>query len=118
LRLRASSTLFRLRTADDIAQRLRFYNTGSGQNPVVLAAHLNGKNYAGAGFKEVLYFINVDKKAHTLVLPEEQGKLYQLHPVHRAKHAADQRPAREARYAAPTGRFTVPARAAVVYVVR
>jgi pullulanase/glycogen debranching enzyme len=118
LRLRASSTLFRLSTADDVAKRLRFHNAGTAQNPVVLAAHLNGKNYAGAGFKEVLYFINVDKKAHTLVLPEEQGKPYQLHPVHRAKHAADQLPAREARYAAPTGSFTVPARTAVVYVVR
>ncbi len=118
LRLRASSTLFRLRTAEDIAQRLRFYNTGSQQNPVVLAAHLDGKNYAGAGFKELMYFINVDKQAHALVLPEEQGKPYQLHPVHRARNAADKRPARDARYAAATGSFTIPARTALVYVVR
>jgi hypothetical protein len=33
-------TLFRLRSADDIKQRLRFFNTGLEQEPTVIAAHL------------------------------------------------------------------------------
>ena len=41
LAIRASSTLFRLRSAEDIHQRLRFVNTGPNQEPTVLAGELN-----------------------------------------------------------------------------
>ena len=117
LRIRASSTLFRLRSAGDIKQRLRFHNTGPTQNPVVVAGHLDGAGYAGAGFAEILYLVNVDTTAQELVLPAERGKRYVLHPVHRVDGAADKRPVEAARYDAGTGRFVVPARTAVVYVV-
>ncbi|MEO6264304.1 MAG: alpha-1,6-glucosidase domain-containing protein [Luteimonas sp.] len=117
LRIRASSTLFRLRAADDIKQRLRFHNTGPAQNPVVIAGHLDGAGYPGAGFAEILYLVNVDKRAQTLVLPAERGKAYVLHPVQQNRDAADPRPRDAARYKAGTGRFVVPARTAVVYVV-
>ena len=116
LRIRASSTLFRLRSAEDIKQRLRFRNTGAGQNPVLMVGHLDGAGYPGAGFKEVLYLLNADAKAHMLQLPEEAGKAYVLHPVQRSPAAADTR-VREARYQSTRGRFSVPARTAVVYVV-
>jgi len=118
LRIRASSTLFRLRSAQDIAQRLRFYNTGPAQNPVLLAAHLDGRGYAGANFAELLYLVNVDKVAHRLHIEPERAKRYVLHPVHQALRAADQRAAGQARYQAASGQFTVPARTAVVFVVR
>jgi pullulanase len=117
LRIRASSTLFRMRSADDINARLTLLNTGSAQLPTVLAGHLRGDGYAGAGFNEVLYLINVDKLSHDLVLASEQNKNYLLHPVHRAPNAADHRPIEQARYDADSGRFTVPARTALVYVV-
>ncbi|MEJ7806575.1 MAG: alpha-1,6-glucosidase domain-containing protein, partial [Telluria sp.] len=61
LRIRASSTLFRLRSAADIGERLRFLDTGI---PTVIAARIDGKGYPGAGFGAVTYFINVDKVAH------------------------------------------------------
>jgi hypothetical protein len=35
LRIRASSTMLRMRGADDINRRLRFFNTGSHQEPTV-----------------------------------------------------------------------------------
>lgn len=117
LKIRSSSTLFRLRTAADIKARLAFHNTGSGQNPVVIAGHLDGNGYAGAGFKEVLYFVNVDKAAQQITIDAEKGKAYVLHPVQAAAGAADPRPRTEAAYDAATGRFTLPARSAVVYVV-
>lgn len=117
LRIRSSSTLFRMRTSNDVETRLSFRNVGPEQNPLVIAAHLDGANYAGAGFREVLYFINVSPEAQTLVLPEEAGKTYVLHPVQRAAQATDQRPAREARYDAKNAAFVIPARTAVVYVV-
>jgi pullulanase-type alpha-1,6-glucosidase len=115
LKIRASSTLFRMRTAADIRQRLHFLNTGSAQVPTVVAARLDGAGYAGAGFKTVTYLINVDKVEQSIVADGEKGKQYRLHPVHTAAGAADQR-ARAARYDSATGRFTVPARTAVVFV--
>ena len=117
LRLRASSSLFRLRTALDVQQRLHFPNTGPGQNPVVMAGHLDGRGYPGAGFDELLYLVNVSPEAQTLALPGQRGKAYRLHPVHRAADAADARPRQGARYDARRGRFTVPPRTAVVFVV-
>ena len=114
LRLRDSSTLFRLRTADDVRQRLRFHNTGPGQDPVMIAAQLDGRGYPGAGFAEVLYLVSVAPEARELVIPEAAGKPYALHPVQAA--GADPRP-RDATFAPASGRFTVPPRTAVVYVI-
>ena len=117
LRIRAGSTLFRLRSADDIRQRLRFFNTGPTQEPTVLAAHLDGRGYAGAGFVELMYFVNVDTRAHDFALPEAAGRDYVLHPVHRDPAAADRRPAQAAAFQREQGRFTLPPRTAVVFVV-
>ncbi|MES2297974.1 MAG: alpha-1,6-glucosidase domain-containing protein [Pseudomonadota bacterium] len=115
LRIRASSTLFRLRSAADIVQRLRFYNTGPAQEPTVIAARLDGAGYPGAAFRSLLYFINVDKVTHQIAVPEEKDRHYALHPVQRSAAAADQR-ARAASYDAASGAFTIPARSAVVFV--
>ncbi len=116
LKIRSSSTLFRMRTAADIRQRLTFHNTGSGQVPTVLAGHMNGNGYAGAGFGEVLYLVNVDKVPQTVTIDALKGKAFQLHPVHGAATAADKRAA-QATYTAASGAFTIPARTAVVFVV-
>jgi pullulanase/glycogen debranching enzyme len=116
LRIRSSSTLLRLRTGDDVKSRLVFYNTGSTQVATVLAGHLDGTGYAGAGFKELLYLINVDKVSQTLTIDALKSKAFVLHPVQAAAGAADRRAA-AATYAAGTGAFTVPARTAVVFVV-
>jgi pullulanase/glycogen debranching enzyme len=118
LRIRASSTLFRLRSADDIKSRLRFLNTGSGQNPVVIAAALDGNGYAGAGFKRIVYLVNVGVTEQVLAAPSEVGLPLELHPVHQAAGAADQRVATGAKFDAATGRFMLPARSAVVFVQR
>jgi pullulanase-type alpha-1,6-glucosidase len=117
LRIRSSSTLFRLRSAADIEARLRFLNTGPDQVPEVIAAHLQGDGYPGAGFREILYLVNVDREPHALQFDAERGKRYVLHPAHRAPAAADRRAAEESRYDPQAGRFTVPARTAVVFVV-
>ncbi len=117
LKIRRSTTLLRLRTADDIKRRLVFLNTGSGQEATVLAAVVDGRRYAGARFQKLAYFINVDKAEHTITAPALQGQAFELHPVHTAPSAADPRAA-QARYDAASGSFTVPARTAVVFVVR
>jgi pullulanase len=115
LRIRASSSLFRLRTTADVRQRLTLLNTGPAQEPTVLVGHLDGAGLAQAGFAELLYLINADVEAHELTLPSERGKAYLLHPVQRAAQAADER-AREAQFDAAKGRVRVPPRTAVVFV--
>jgi hypothetical protein len=109
--------LFRLRTAADVEARLSFPNSGPDQVPEVIAGHLQGQGYPGAGFDEILYMVNVDIESHELQLGSERGKRYVLHPVHRAPGAADRRAADAAGYDPSTGRFSVPARTAVVFVV-
>ena len=116
LAIRASSPLFHLRTAGEIKQRLTFYNTGSQQEPTVIAGHLDGRGYPHAGTDDLLYLVNVDKVPHTLAIPGERAKPYHLHPVHRRFDAADRRPATAARYDRATGAFTIPPRTAVVFV--
>ncbi len=116
LRIRASTRLFRLDSADAIRARLRFENVGPKQEPTVIAAHLDGAGLEGARFAELMYFINVDRRAHTIAVPSARDKAYRLHPVQRAAEAADRR-ARRARFVADRGEFVVPPRSAVVFVI-
>jgi pullulanase/glycogen debranching enzyme len=115
LAIRASSTLFRMRSTEDIVQRLRFFNTGPQQEPTVLAAWIDGKGYSGAKFAGLSYLVNVDKVAHKVADETLRGKRLVLHPVHRAANAADNRAA-QARFDSANGSFTVPPRTAVVFV--
>ena len=115
LKIRASSTLFRLRSAADIRERLRFYNNGPAQVATVIAARIDGNNYAGANFAAVDYFINVDKVAHELRIDQAKGRTLRLHPVHLNPAAADKRAA-AANFDSATGTFSIPARTAVVFV--
>ena len=117
LRIRASSRLFRLRSAAEIKARLGFPNTGPAQNPVVQVGHLDGRGLDGANFSELLYFINVDDTAQVVSLPAQASKPWTLHPVHLDTSAADPRPRQDAIHDRATGRFTVPPRTALVYVV-
>jgi pullulanase/glycogen debranching enzyme len=115
LAVRASSTLFRLPTAAEVRRRLRFFNTGSIQNPTVVAASLNGEGYPGAAFKGISYFINVDKVGHTVTDEQAAGKALRLHPVFLAPNVADKR-ATQATFDPATGSFSIPPRTAVVFV--
>ena len=115
LKIRASTTLLRLRTAEDIKQRLLFLNTGPSQVPTVLAAYINGSGYPGAGFSELIYLVNVDKVEQVLTVPAAVGRNLALHPVHRAADAADKR-AQQARFDSASGVFRIPPRTAVVFV--
>ena len=81
------------------------------------AGQLDGAGYPGAGFRELLYLVNVDTRPRELTLPAEQGKAWHLHPVHLAPAAADPRPASAARYDAASGRFSTPPRTALVWVL-
>ncbi len=117
LRIRASTTLLRLRGADEVAARLRFFDTGPAQRGTLMVGHLDGRGLAGAGFAELLYLLNADRQPATLALPALAGRAFVLHPVQRAPGAADARVAAQSSWDAATGTVQVPARSAVVYVI-
>ena len=116
LKIRASSKLFRLNTTAEIIKRLKFYNVGAAQIPTVIVGHLNGEGLAGANFKEVLYFINVNPKQQALNIDAVAGKAWQLHPVHLHASAADKRVAGTSNAETKSGKFVLPSRSAVVFV--
>ena len=118
LRIRASSRLLRLGSSAEVQRRLRLHNTGPAQNPVLIAAELDGRELDGAGFAGMMLLFNVDTQAHALAIASSRGQAWQLHPVQSAPAAADRRVAREARFDAASGRFIVPPRSAVVFVLR
>ena len=120
LRIRASSTLFRLRTAAEVQQRLHFANVGSDQSPTVIGAHLDGRDarggvLPGARFRDVVYAVNADTVPRTVRFPSLVAVPLRLHPVHRAADAADTR-ARDSAWMPGEGILRVPARTAVVWV--
>jgi len=118
LRIRASTTLLRLRSTEDIQARLRLLNTGPQQvgSGAVVGAHLDGQGYPGAGFKRLVYLINADTQAHRIPAPELAGQPWKPHPVLTAPSATDRRAA-DARWDAASASFTVPARTVGVWVV-
>jgi pullulanase len=118
LRIRASTSLFRLPNTEDIRARLRFDNLGSTQNGKVIAMHLDGNQLEGANFREVMVLFNVASDTQTIEVASEQQKKYLLHPVHLREKAADQRVKQLARYNAETGSFQLPPLSLVVFVVR
>ena len=117
LKIRASTSLFRLPTAQAVQQRLRLLNTGPDQNPAVVVGHLDGRGLAQAGFAEALYLVNSGTQSATLQLPILRSKGLQLHPVHLAAEAADKRVAEQSRWDPHSATVGVPARSAVVFVL-
>ena len=118
LQIRAGTALLNLSSADEVRARLTFPNSGPQQNARVMVGRLDGRGLVGAGFSELLYLVNVDPRPQTLALAELAGLNYRLHPVHLGENAADRRPREAASYEAASGRFVVPGRTAVVYVVQ
>src|SRR5690606_23469366 len=72
LRIRASTRLFRLDSAQAVQRRLAFRNTGPGQDPTVIVGHLDGAGLDDR-FGELLYLLNVSPESRTLLLPEAAG---------------------------------------------
>lgn len=116
LAIRQSSTLFRLRTAQDVIDRLKFHNTGPAQVPGVVAMSISGaepRPYPGAKYKRVVVLFNVDKVANTVTIPELQGRKLKLHDVQRFGSDAV---VRASAYDPGAGSFTIPARTTAVFV--
>jgi len=106
LRIRRSSPLFRLRTADEVNERLRFHNTGPDQQPGLIVMSLAGDD------ETVVVLFNAAPRAAVFAF---DGAGYALHPVQQA--SADPL-LKQAAFDEAAGSFRVPARTAAVFVNR
>ncbi len=116
LKIRQSTELLRLKSAQAIQDRLTFLNTEAQADPRLIVGHVNGrglKDYAA-----LIYFVNVAPEAKHFSTSALAHQAFELHPVLADAKAADQRIRHEARYYASTGGFDIPARSAVVFIVK
>jgi pullulanase/glycogen debranching enzyme len=117
LAIRQDSSLFRLRSANDIAERLRFHNVGPEQVPGLIVMSIDGQHprrYPGAKYKSVVVLFNVDKVANSVSVAQLRGLRLKVHSIQRRSDS--DRLARTAGYDSATGSFSVPARTTVVFV--
>ncbi|MCB0133280.1 MAG: DUF3372 domain-containing protein, partial [Caldilineaceae bacterium] len=130
LAIRASSPLFRLRTADEIQDRLAFHNTGPDQVPGVIVMSISdrldgataaGQASVGATAMEdldperelVVVVFNANDEAQTVTVPGYAGVDIELHGY---QIQGSDEVVRDARFDMNTGSFTVPARTTAVFV--
>lgn len=116
LAIRTDSTLFRLRTAQDVIDRLKFYNVGPDQVPGLVALSIDGTEptrYPGAQYKLVTVVFNVDKVAKQIAIPELKGRKLQLH---RLQRTGSDDVVKASTFDPGSGTFAIPARTAAVFV--
>jgi len=113
LAIRSDTTLFRLRTAQDVIDRLKFYNVGPDQVPGIVALSIDGTRYPGAKYKAVVVVFNVDKVQKTIAIPELKGRKLQLH---RAQRNGSDDVVKASAFDPAGATFAIPARTAAVFV--
>jgi pullulanase-type alpha-1,6-glucosidase len=117
LKIRRSSALFRLRTAQDVESRLAFLNTGPNQIPGLLVMSLvnSGAGRLDDPYDQIVVLFNAAKAEQTFRADALKGAALELHPV----QAASSDPVvKTAKFDAATGIFDVPARTTAVFVAK
>jgi pullulanase-type alpha-1,6-glucosidase len=116
LKIRKSTILFRLRTAEDVQARTRFYNVGPDQIPGLIVMGVSDEIESrpiDTNYRRVLVFLNGTTDAIVYDNIDWKGTAFELHPVHQASH---DEVVRGAAFDGGEGAFTIPARTAAVFV--
>nr|AHW98508.1 pullulanase precursor [Oryza brachyantha] len=120
LKIRYSSPLFRLSTASDIEQRVRFHNTGPSLLPGVIVMSIEDARTVrpeiaqlDKNFSYVVTIFNVCPYEVSIEIHDLASLGLELHPVQ--VNSSDAL-VRQSAYQASTGRFTVPRRTTAVFV--
>ena len=116
LQIRRSSQLFRLRSAGEVMQRLKFYNTGRQQVPglIVMSLENSGAGRLDDPFDRVVVLFNATPQTQSFANASFAGAAFVLHPV--LKNSTDPL-MKNASFDTSSGAFSVPARTAAVFVV-
>ena len=99
LRIRASSTLFRLRTADEVQRRLSLAaRRAAAPDAALVALQLDGRGLPGAASARVVVLINAATGPRTLTVPTLAGQPLVLHQCTgcRAQTSAPRQPSTRA----------------------
>ncbi|PRX06192.1 UNVERIFIED_ORG: pullulanase-type alpha-1,6-glucosidase [Actinomadura viridilutea] len=112
LRIKDSSPLFSLPTADEVQRRLTFPLSGPGETPGVITMRLDGRGL-DPRWKSITVVFNATPSAQTQTVPALKGAAVTLHPV----QAASADPVvRRSSFDPRTGTLHVPARTTAVFV--
>ncbi|GAB4502495.1 MAG: pullulanase-type alpha-1,6-glucosidase [Anaerolineales bacterium] len=115
LKIRKSSPLFRLQTAEQVQQSVAFLNTGPQQIPGLIVMRLTDPAKRDPNFDEIIVLFNANPQSMRFSAAELAGKKFELHPVQAA--SADET-VRRADFDSGSATFSVPGRTTAVFVLR
>jgi pullulanase/glycogen debranching enzyme len=116
LRLRASTPLLRLPSAQAIRERITFPGVGQTTRSDLIAVHLDGRGLTESPHAAVLIVFNASAEEGRLMLQPEESAAWVLHPVLASAQAADARIRAQSRWLPEVRQVVVPPRSAVVWV--
>ncbi|GAB2276821.1 Pullulanase 1, chloroplastic [Dionaea muscipula] len=120
LQIRYSSPLFRLRTAEDIQERIHFYNTGPCSVPGVILmsivdgnAGIQGLCQLDSRYSLVVVVVNVRPDQASLTIPALQTRSLELHPL---QVLSSDNIVKNSYFEPSSGCFSIPAKTTAVFV--
>jgi len=116
LKIRKSSPLFRLQTAEQVTQILSFANTGKDQIPGLIVIVLDDpvQESVDPHLAQIVVLFNANAQAQSFTLEATKGYPFYLHPVH--MDGSDPL-VKRASFDEDSGTFTVPRRTTAVFVL-
>jgi pullulanase len=114
LKIRKSSPLFRLQTADQVIRMLTFLNNGPEAMPGLIVMRLRDLDNLDPKYSEILVLINANHKTIEFSDPTLKGIAYTLNTVQ--QNSADTA-LRDVKFESTGGIFTIPAITTAVFVV-
>ncbi len=116
LQIRKSSGLFRLQTADDVQNRVKFYNVGSDQIPGLIVERITDDGDAKLDLNniQIVILFNATGKDITYTEKAFSGLALTLHPI---QSASVDPVLKGAKFDPASSTFTIPARTTVVFVL-
>lgn len=119
LRIRKSSPLFRLRTAEDVMARVRFLNTGASQVPGLIVMEitdeLDGSKPIDPANRRVMVLFNATTETIDFDHGDFKGAEFELHPV---QAVSQDEFVKQASFDSQKVKFSVPARTTAVFLER
>ena len=113
LRIRKSSSLFRLQTADEVRECVAFFNTGPWQIPGLIVMRLTDHDWLDPLYQSIVVLFNANPNPVYFSDPLFEHLKFDLHPV-MADSADDV--VRTAEFKSPIGGFRIPGRTCAVFV--
>ncbi len=114
LEIRADSSLFRLRTAQDVIERVKFHNIGPQQVAGVITMTIDGRGYQHAKYSKLAVFFNADKVMRELTVDELKSRMLAIHKVQ--LKSSSNLLTKTATFDRASGVFRIPSRSTVAFV--